>query len=73
LSAVFLPVSRLVVNAFTGLFAFTFRASFNTRWLRRLPVRRCVVRFLGLPNFSLSGKWRLANTTDKLIKSLDVI
>jgi hypothetical protein len=41
--------SRFVVRTFTGDLAFTFRASFKTRWLRRVPVLRGLVRFLGLP------------------------
>ena len=45
----FLPVSRRVVRAFTGDLALTLRASSNTKWLRRVPVRRGDVRFLGLP------------------------
>jgi hypothetical protein len=44
-----LPVSRRVVRALTGDLAFTLRASFSTKWLRRLRVRRGLVRFLGLP------------------------
>jgi hypothetical protein len=44
-----LPVSRLVVRAFTGDFALTARANLITKWLRRAPVRRGVVRFFGLP------------------------
>ena len=44
-----LPDSLGVVYALTGDLALTARASFTTKWLRRLPVRRGVVRFLGLP------------------------
>lgn len=33
----------------TGDFALTLRANLTTRWLRRVPVRRGVVRFFGLP------------------------
>jgi hypothetical protein len=47
--ASFLPDSRLVVNALTGDLALTARANLTTKWLRRLPVLRGVVRFLGLP------------------------
>lgn len=50
LSAVFgFADSREVVYAFTGDFAFTLRAKATTWWLRRVPVLRCEVRFLGLP------------------------
>lgn len=45
----FLALSFRVVYALTGDFAFTARASFTTRWLRRVPVRRGLVRFFGLP------------------------
>lgn len=45
----FLPDSRRVVNALTGLFALTARARSTTKWLRRAPVRLAEVRFLGLP------------------------
>lgn len=45
----FLPDSRRVVYALTGDFAFTFRASSTNKWLRRVPVRRGLVRFLGFP------------------------
>jgi len=45
----FLPDSRLVVKTFTGLVVFTLLANFNTKWLRRLPVLLCVVRFFGFP------------------------
>lgn len=48
-SALTLPLSRRVVYARTGDLAFTLRANFTTRWLRRVPVRRGDVRFLGLP------------------------
>lgn len=48
-SALTLPLSRRVVYARTGDFAFTLRANLTTRWLRRVPVRRGVVRFFGLP------------------------
>jgi hypothetical protein len=41
--------SFVVVKALTGDVALTFRASFKTRWLRRVPLRRGLVRFLGLP------------------------
>jgi hypothetical protein len=44
-----LALSRLVVNTLIGDFALTRRASFSTSWLRRVPVRRGLVRFLGLP------------------------
>lgn len=47
--AIFLLDSRAVVYAFTGDFAFTERASLTTKWLRRVPVLRGLVRFLGLP------------------------
>ena len=49
LLAVFLPNSLRVVKALTGDLAFTCRASSTTMWLRRAPVARCDVRFLGLP------------------------
>ncbi len=42
-------LSRRVVKAFTGDLPLTARANFRTRWLRRVPVRRGVVRFFGLP------------------------
>ena len=45
----FLPDSRTVVRTRTGLLAFTARASFSTKWLRLVPVRRGLVRFLGFP------------------------
>jgi hypothetical protein len=45
----FLPLSRLVVNAFTGDLALTLRANFSTKWLRLVPVRLGVVFFFGLP------------------------
>ncbi len=48
-----LPDSLRVVKTLTGLLAFTARASFITRWLRRVPVRRDEVRFLGLPIYTL--------------------
>ncbi|HSH31369.1 MAG TPA: hypothetical protein VK963_01745 [Candidatus Saccharimonadales bacterium] len=41
--------SRRVVYALTGDLAFTALASFRTKWLRRMPVRRGLVRFFGLP------------------------
>jgi hypothetical protein len=44
-----LALSRRVVKTFTGDFALTLRASLRTRWLRRVPVRRGLVRFFGLP------------------------
>ena len=47
--ASFLPVSRVVVRALTGDFLLTARASLRTRWLRRMPVLRGLVRFFGLP------------------------
>lgn len=46
---VLLPNSRRVVKALIGDFALTWRASLTTKWLRRAPVARCDVRFLGLP------------------------
>ena len=45
----FLPLCLAVVNAFTGDFLLTARASFSTKWLRRAPVARGLVRFFGLP------------------------
>jgi len=44
-----MPVSLLVVRTLTADLAFTARASLSTKWLRRVPVRRGLVRFLGLP------------------------
>jgi hypothetical protein len=44
-----LALSRRVVNALTGDLPLTLRANFKTKWLRRVPVRRGLVRFLGLP------------------------
>ncbi len=52
------PDSFLVVRTFTGDLPLTIRASFSTRWLRRRPVLRALVRFFGLPNvfsFVISG------------------
>jgi transposase InsO family protein len=43
------PVSRRVVKALTGDLALTLRASFSTKWLRRVAVRRGDVRFFGFP------------------------
>lgn len=43
------PDSRRVVKALTGDFALTARANLTTKWLRRAPVARGLVRFLGLP------------------------
>lgn len=48
-SALTLPLSRRVVYALTGDFALTERANLTTKWLRRVPVRRGVVRFFGFP------------------------
>lgn len=48
-----MPDSLRVVKAFTGDDALTRRANLTTRWLRRDPVRRGVVRFLGLPILSI--------------------
>jgi hypothetical protein len=45
----FLPDSFFVVKTLTGLLALTALASFKTRWLRRVPVLRCDVRFFGCP------------------------
>jgi hypothetical protein len=47
--ASFLPDSRTVVRTLIGDFAFTLRASVSTKLLRRVPVRRGLVRFFGLP------------------------
>ena len=44
-----LPDSRIVVKALIGDLPLTLRASLTTSWLRRVPVLRCEVRFLGLP------------------------
>src|SRR5581483_5195131 len=44
-------VLAVLASALTGLLALTRRASLPTKWLRREPVRRELVRFLGLPNF----------------------
>ena len=44
-----LPLSRRVVKTLTGDFLLTARANSRTRWLRRAPVARGLVRFLGLP------------------------
>jgi hypothetical protein len=41
--------SRLVVRTLIGDFALTLRASLRTKWLRRVPVLRGLVRFFGLP------------------------
>lgn len=43
----FLPVSRFVVNAFTGDVRFVERANFKRKWLRRRPVFRGLVCFFG--------------------------
>jgi hypothetical protein len=48
-AASFLPDCFVVVRALTGDFAFTARASFKTKWLRRIPVARALVRFFGFP------------------------
>jgi hypothetical protein len=45
----FLLDSRTVVRTLTGDLALTFRANVSTMWLRRVPVLRGLVRFLGLP------------------------
>jgi hypothetical protein len=44
-----LLLSRTVVRTLTGDLLLTFRANFNAKWLRRVPVLRGLVRFLGLP------------------------
>lgn len=44
-----LPDSLRVVKTFIGLLALTALASSSTKWLRREPVRRADVLFLGLP------------------------
>ena len=46
---VLLPNSLRVVKALTGERPLTARANLITRWLRRMPVARCDVRFFGLP------------------------
>lgn len=43
----------------TGLLALTRRASFDTMWLRRMPVRRALVRFLGFPTKTTPFYWLL--------------
>lgn len=48
-TASFAGLSRPICTL-TGLLALTRRASFVTIWLRRMPVRRALVRFLGFPN-----------------------
>jgi hypothetical protein len=45
----FLPDSRTVVRTLIGDLAFTLRANLSTKLLRRVPVRRGLVRFFGLP------------------------
>ena len=39
----------LLKTTLTGLFTFTRLASLVTKWLRRIPVRLELVRFLGFP------------------------
>lgn len=46
---VFFADSLRVVKTFTGDLALTVRANLRPRWLRRKPVLREDVRFLGLP------------------------
>lgn len=49
LTLVVLLDCRRVVKALTGDLALTALASLSTKWLRRMPVRLGLVRFLGLP------------------------
>ena len=71
--AAFLPDSRLVVRTLTGEVALTARASLSRRWLRRRPVLRGLVCFLGCPIYdSFSDKTYYVLYENSMLFSRDI-